>query len=156
CRCCAGRRPRSVTWATSCSPPRASCTARSSSPAARGRSTAGAEVRRRRESGIVPRAGVCYHPSLTFTRAVGSGAGRPMARTRWRAGLGVTALVLVVLAGCEGTALLIEGPAALLTGAPDSAREHVVAGSQGTVASSAQGALERLGLSVIPTWEKDD
>jgi hypothetical protein len=77
-----------------------------------------------------------------------------MARTRWRAGLG--ALVLVVLAGCETIDVRPGLDAIAREFGSDPAREHVVAGPQGTVASSAQGALERLGLSVVPTWEKDD
>jgi hypothetical protein len=77
-----------------------------------------------------------------------------MARSRWRAGL--AALVLVVLAGCETLDLQPNLDELARQFRPDPAREHVVAGSQATVASATQAALEGLGLSVIPTWDKDD
>jgi hypothetical protein len=79
-----------------------------------------------------------------------------MARTRWRAGLGVIVVVLVVLAGCEMVGLRPDLEPLARVIELDSPRDHVVAGPQATVASSAQAALEQLGLSVVPTWDGDD
>jgi hypothetical protein len=79
-----------------------------------------------------------------------------MTRTRWRAGLGAIVVVLLALAGCDTLGKGIDWDVVTRVVGPDPAREHVVAGSQATVASSAQTALEHLGLSVVPTWEKDD
>ena len=78
-----------------------------------------------------------------------------MARTRGRAGLGAIVLVLVGLAGCLPLCQQCDWNVCRVIG-PDPARDHVIAGPQASVASSTQGALEQIGLNVVPTWDKDD